>query len=136
MDEELCFVLNGVPVYLEKVLVTFNDVPIFFICKDTQNHHYVAILVSNDLSSYYVTMPSDEKIYEMLVGKTPMRDIYVYAEWYWMVFSKDKPQNDSVWYISGNSINKAVLPQLNAVYKPVTEEDKKYIQNFKKEFLK
>jgi hypothetical protein len=136
MDKELCFVLNGVQVYLDKVLVQFNETPIFFVCKDDKNNHYVSLLMSVENSGYYVIMPSDQEIYKMLSGQIPMRNLFIDAEWYWLVYGKDKPENDSVWFIGGKSINKFVLPDLDAIYEPNTEENKKYVEDFKEEFLK
>ena len=34
MDRELCFYIEGNALYLEQVLVDYNSIPIFFVCRD------------------------------------------------------------------------------------------------------
>ena len=107
----------------------------FFVCKDNQNNHYLALLMSLDNLGYYVIMPSDEEIHKMLSGQVPMRDLFVNAEWYWLVYCKDEPKDDSVWYISGKNMNKFVLPDIDEFYEANSDEHREYIQDFEKEFL-
>ena len=94
------------------------------------------MLTSYDVLEYHIVMVSDKDLYKMLSGGSTMRETMEQPEWYWVVYSKDNPESDSVWYIGGTSINKTILPEMEAIYQPITEDDKKYIQSFKEEFLR
>ena len=39
MKKELCFIIDGQELYLEKVLVDYMEVPIFFLCKAGEKYY-------------------------------------------------------------------------------------------------
>lgn len=57
---------------MERVLVDYNCVPIFFICKD-ENNRYLALNSEPDNSAYIVVKISDADAYDLLHGNIPMR---------------------------------------------------------------
>ena len=41
MNNVVCFIIGGKSLYLEKVLVEFNDIPVFFICHNEDEYYAV-----------------------------------------------------------------------------------------------
>ena len=43
MNKELCFILDNKNIYLDHILVDYEYVPIFFLCKDDECQYYLAL---------------------------------------------------------------------------------------------
>ena len=47
MEATLCFNIEGIELYLEQVLVDYNDIPIFFLCTG-EREQYLALCYDLD----------------------------------------------------------------------------------------
>ena len=65
MDRELCFYIEGNQLYLEQVLVEYNDIPIFFVCRDTAAH-YVVLCSDLEEFRYMVVKAANEDLFRLL----------------------------------------------------------------------
>lgn len=50
MNKELCFILDNKNIYLDHILVDYEYVPIFFLCKDDECQYYLALCT--DIENY------------------------------------------------------------------------------------
>ena len=50
MKKTLCFILENKNLYLDKVLVSFNDTPIFYTCLDQNSNYY--LVLCTDLNNF------------------------------------------------------------------------------------
>ncbi len=134
MDKELCFFVEDSKLYLEQVLVDYNDIPIFFVCKDKMKYYAVLCSDIEELNYIVVNLP-DIDLYNLLHGKLSMRSVFTNQKSYWEIISGDTIESDIVIRKSVEEINYSVLPEEGACFEVLTDDISSYIQNFDKEFL-
>lgn len=129
MDKEICFCIEQENLYLEQVLVDYMDIPIFFLCKNNMRY-YVALCTDIENLNYIVAEVSDVSIYNLLHGNIAMRTVFLIQNWYWEIISGDDISSDSVVKYDVNNLDVSLLPDGNACFKILTEETRRYVQNF------
>ena len=65
---ELCFYIDGEEIYLDKVLVDYEHIPVFFVCSSTDSY-YIALCTDIEQLSYILVKVSRADLYAMLQGK-------------------------------------------------------------------
>jgi hypothetical protein len=131
MDKELCFFINGNALFLDKVLVAFNDTPIFFICCDNDNNYYIALCTDLDVLEYIVVKSSLQMLYKLLTQKVEMRAPFVQADYYWDVKAGESVYEDEVECLSIENMDMDVLPYATAVYETINEDDVVFVDKVK-----
>lgn len=129
MNKELCFIIEGKELYLEKVLVSFQEVPIFFLCKNNKDY-YIALCVDVDKLNYVVTRLSIKDVFDLLHGIIPMRNAITQQEAYWYIESKEDIKSDTVEKRQMYTLDITILPQVNAYFEILTPDMEKYVQQF------
>lgn len=117
MDKELCFCIEGNNLYLEQVLVDYNDVPIFFVCRDNTTP-YVVLCTDPEKLSYVVVSASEDDVSGLLHGKLPMRDIFTKQTSYWEIVSGEDIRDDLVLPKFIEELDYSVLPDEGACLNP------------------
>jgi len=128
MEKELCFKIEGDDIFLDHVLVEYECVPIFFVCRGRQEY-YIVLCVDIDRLNYIVEKVSIFDIYDLLNGNVTMRESIVKHPNYWMVESGDSIDKDVVECYDIKTINVGVLPESGAYFQVLTQS----IENYKKE---
>ncbi|MCI9077323.1 MAG: hypothetical protein HFH68_00160 [Lachnospiraceae bacterium] len=134
MGKELCFCIENNNLYLEQVLVDYNDIPIFFLCKDNFQY-YVALCTDIYEFNYIVTNVSSLDVYNLLHGKIPMRNTFTDKKEYWKVISGEEISLDIVTKHSIDYLDISLLPEKYACFKILTKEIETFVQNFDNEFF-
>ena len=129
MNKELCFIIEGKELYLEKVLVSFQEVPIFFLCKDNKDY-YIALCADVDKLNYVVTELSIKDVFDLLHGIIPMRNAITQKETYWYIESQEDIKSDTVEKRQMYTLDITILPQVNAYFEILTQDMEKYVQQF------
>lgn len=129
MNKELCFIIEGKELYLEKVLVSFQEVPIFFLCKNNKDY-YIALCVDVDKLNYVVTRLSIKDVFDLLHGIIPMRNAITQQEAYWYIESQEDIKSDTVERRQMYTLDITILPQVNAYFEILTPDMEKYVQQF------
>ena len=122
-----CFLIDGEELYLEQVLIDYNDIPIFYICKSPQNHFVILCTDVEDVR-YIIVKTSLHDVSKMLHGKLAMRDIITKQTVFWEVFPGDSIQDDIVERKDMSEMKKDELPYEDACYCVATEEMKEYLE--------
>ena len=65
MNKELCFILENKNVYLDHILVDYEYVPIFLLCKDDECQYYLALCTNIENGEYIVVKISLLSVYNM-----------------------------------------------------------------------
>ena len=134
MDNLVCFIIESQILYLDQVLVEYNGVPIFFICK-SKDERYLCLCSDIDELKYYVIRISAKDIFNLLHGKTSMRNTFLSQKAYWEIESGEDPTQDAVLKKSIEEINQKLLPDENAYYEILSPEIAEYVKNFDVKFL-
>ena len=127
-----CFYIDGHILDMERVLVDYNCVPIFFICKD-ENNRYLALNSEPDNSAYIVVKISDADAYDLLHGNISMRDSILKQPTYWSVLASDNALFDTVSKHPIHEIDLSLLPDKNASYRNLDNDGWEYINQINKE---
>ena len=62
MNKELCFILENKNVYLDHILVDYEYVPIFLLCKDDECQYYLALCTN--INQYPINHINDQDLPE------------------------------------------------------------------------
>ena len=133
MNKELCFIIENQNLYLEQILVDYMNIPIFFLCKG-DGKYYLVLRTDIDELCYIVTPLSLVDTYNLLHGKTPMRNVILKQKTYWMVNSGDEINKDIVVSMNIDTIDESCLPEENACFEMLTKQMENYVSKFDKEF--
>lgn len=134
MNKELCFHIENKNLYLEQVLVDYMDIPIFFLCRE-ENQHFAALCSDINELSYIVVKLSLSDVYNLLHGKIPMRDIILKQNEYWDIVSGNEIYLDTVTKKSIDALETGLLPEKNAYFKILTKQMQLFVQKFDCEFF-
>lgn len=134
MGRDLCFCIEGKELYLEQILVDYENIPIFFLCKGG-SQYYVALCTDLEVFHYIVVFAENLKVYNLLHGNHPMRDIFLGSGEYWEIVSGDDVSMDTVIKHPAIELDVSVLPQEGACFEILTEEMRLFVQSFDETFL-
>ena len=126
---ELCFCINEKELYLEKVLVDYMEIPVFFLCRNDKGL-CLALCEDIDELRYLLVSVSNMEVYDLLNGKTPMRDIFLKQKNCWEVISGEEITSDLVTEYPVSAIRKEVLPKEGACFEALTDDLKEYVRRF------
>lgn len=127
MANELCFVINNIELHMEQILVEFDDVPIFYLCKGN-GKLYLVLTKNMDGEEYLVVKISEREVSDMLHGKVSMRQAIMEQKSYWDIKTGDEIVDDEVAEHDIADIPQEVLPYEDACYEVVSDDVKSYLQ--------
>lgn len=125
MNKELCFCLDGKELFLDKVLVAFNDTPIFFVCRAV-NQYYIALCIDIDELEYIIVDCQLRMLFDMLSGKIEMRSLFTSVETYWHVIAGNTIYEDVTTKHLIDSLEMDYLPLPGAYYEATAASDREY----------
>lgn len=127
MNKELCFIINKQELILEQILVDYNNVPVYFICKDNQNQYYVVLCTDIDNEKYIITKTDINKLIKLLKQKITMRDLILSEKEFWEVTAGESIEKDICKKKNISLIDLEDLPYENSYFKVVTTIHKKFL---------
>lgn len=127
MEEQVFFSINGDELILDKVLVEYNEAPIFFVCKHDEKY-FVASCVDLEEEEYIVTGVSLNSLSKMLHGKIAMRELILQADMFWDITVGEDVADDCVIPKSMDVIPLDALPYENAYLEIATKDLEKYVE--------
>lgn len=128
MSKELCFRIEHNDLFLNQVLVDYNNIPIFFLCQGKYKN-YLSLCVDIENYNYVIVEVSLFDIYDLLHGNVSMRDAILNHKEYWMVTSGEDISNDIVERKMIKDIDQSWLPQEGAYFKVLTESIEQYLKS-------
>lgn len=108
MNEQICFKINGMSLYVDEYLVDF-DIPIFYICKNDIGEKFSVVCVNSHSMEYLVSATTNDDILKMLKSEMLLRDFVLKAKKNWYIKSGDSIEEDQVEQIS--TIPEEFLPK-------------------------
>lgn len=136
MSKQLCFILDNKELYLDKVLVCFNDTPIFFVCIDLNGHFYLVLCTDIDDLQYVIVNVSKKNLWKMLTKNITMREALLDCKSFWSVKTGEEISSDIVEFKNIADIDYDVLPVDGAMYEEINEDDSIYVDRITSEYLK
>ena len=128
MDKELCFKINSKELTLVEVLVDYNGIPVFFICKDETGGYYVALCTDIDNDKYIVVKTTIGKIYNLLTKKMTMREIITSESEYWDISAMDDIDSDICTNKNISEVDLEILPYEKSYFNLVTKNHEEFLE--------
>lgn len=101
MDNKLlCFNIDGNDLYLDKSLIRFNEIPIFFLCRDNNDVIYAVQCIDTEELNYYVVQVDKKNILGLLDNTLTIHDFMTSSKKKWEVQSGENISDDIVKPIS------------------------------------
>lgn len=135
MDKQLCFILDNENIYLDKVLVSFNDIPILFVCRDSSKNYYLVLCSNLEELEYIIVQQSLKNLWSMLTKNITMRTAFLSCESFWFVKSGNTIEEDECAIIPKSKMDLDALPFENAMYETISEDDTLYVDRITNEYL-
>ena len=74
---DVYFVINGTKLYLDFMLEDINDMPFFYVCKDSTNAKYLVLCTDFDNEEYIIVRITLHDLKDMLYGKMDIRNAFL-----------------------------------------------------------
>ena len=127
MDKQIFFVIDGKELELDKVLVEFNEAPIFFVCKLEQTY-YISSCIDMENERYIAAKIKLNSLAKMLRGTITMRDLILQAQAFWDITVGKDISEDIVIEKSAESILTDALPYEGEYLTLATKDLKEYAE--------
>lgn len=127
MDRELCFVIESKELFLDKILVEFNNFPIFFICFDDNNNYYLILCRDTELLDYVIVESSARIIFDMLTQKLSIKQAFIQQDFFWNVLTNTEMKDDKVQKLNISELDLSFLPNENVYYEAQSAVDVDYM---------
>ncbi len=134
MNKKLCFIIDGNRLFLEKVLVSFNGFPIYFLCVDKKDKYFIALCSDMDKMEYMIVEQPIYNIWKMVTGRICMRDLMTDCDFFWEVITQGEISEDIVKKVERKGMDLSVLPDSGAKYR-IAEDDRAYFDEFTSKVL-
>ena len=116
-DKILCFKIDGNNLYLEISLIYFNEIPIFFLCRDDNGAMYAVQCIDTEDLNYYVVRVSEKNTLELLNDTLTIREFIISSYEKWEIKSRENIEDDIVKQIQTineeDLVNEGVFLSLN-----------------------
>lgn len=139
LKKKLCgpeFVINGKNVYVDQILIWFNEFPVFFVCVDDDGGYYLAMMLGQDDDTYgytyYIVESFVDEIQKMMLKQLPMRDVFLLKDHFWKVVSGVTVTEDVVDDLPITEIDRDLLPAPDKYFEASSFDDKNYIRKLAK----
>ena len=134
MSKELCFLIEGKNLYMEQILVDYENVPIFYVCSDG-GKEYLVLRRHMDLELYIIVEISLKNLSDMLHGKLSMREALMKEDKFWAVDAGDDVEEDEVVRKEMSEMPLQDLPYEGGSYQVADRETEIYVQQIDKRRL-
>lgn len=131
MKSERFFVIGEKEIFLDKILVEFNGLPIFFVCKHNEEF-YISLYIGEEEERYIVVRASLGRLSKMLYGKLTMRNLMLQSLQYWDIVAGETPDDDVVVLKDISEIPLDMLPYEGEYLEMATSDLKQYAENIEK----
>lgn len=126
MAEQIFFKINGMELVLDKVLVEYNEEPVFFVCRCEQRY-FIALSADMKEERYLVTEISLSQLSKMLHEKITMRALVLQADKFWDITAGEDYTKDQIIEKCIADIPLETLPYEGAYFKAASKDMEEYI---------
>lgn len=128
MEQQIYFIINDNALVLDKVLVEYNEEPIFCVCKHEEDY-YIALCADGKEERYIVTQTSLKRLSDMLHERMTMREVFLHADKFGDIVAGKDVAEEIIIEKNIEQIPLDVLPYEGAYLKVATRELKEYKEN-------
>lgn len=127
VKQQVYFVINHEELVLDKVLVEYNEEPIFFVCKH-EKAYYMAFCANTEEERYIVTRTTLNRLSKMLHERVTMRELILDTDKFWDITVGENVTEDVVIEKNIDQIPENALPYEGAYLKVATRDLREYVE--------
>ena len=137
MDNLKCFKIKEKFLFLEKVLLYFQETPLIFVCKDSQGVRYLVFCQDTDDFTYLVCEVELNNLIKYLKSELSFTSVFELQDFFYKVEARDKEDfsEDKITQIEGNKIKSEINYTEDVYFDSHTSDLKKYVKNLEGEEL-
>lgn len=129
-----CFKINEEILFLEKVLLYFQETPLLFICKNNECERYIVFCQDTDKFIYLVSEISTSNLIKYLKSELSFTSIYECKNFFYKIEAGDKEDfsEDKIARLEGSEIKNNINYDGEVFFNSDTLDLKSYIKKLKK----
>lgn len=112
----LCFIIENNKLFLDRILVSFNDTPILFICQDERKNYYLVQCSSLENLEYIVEKQNIENLLMLLTKQKSLRSTLLDCDYFWEVKAGNDIKENIVTRKNIAEIDYLILPAEDVFY--------------------
>lgn len=112
----LCFIIENNKLFLDRILVSFNDTPILFICQDERKNYYLVQCSSLENLEYIVEKQNIENLLMLLTEQKSLRSTLLDCDYFWEVKAGNDIKEDIIIRKNIAEIDYLILPAEDVFY--------------------
>lgn len=129
------FTINGISLYIEKVLLFFQEIPLLFICIDNKGNRYFCLCRDTDIGTHLICRINTDTLLKYLKSEISFTDMYESTDTFYKVEVGEKEDfsDDIITEIKSNKIKDSIIYEGEVYFDAYLEYQKQYIRQLEKE---
>lgn len=129
------FTINGTLLYIEKVLLFFQEIPLLFVCIDDKGNRYFCLCRDTDIGTHLICKVSTDTLLKYLKSEISFTDMYESADIFYRVEVGEKEDflDDIITEIKSNKIKDNIIYGGEVYFDAYLDYQKQYIRQLETE---
>lgn len=123
------FTINGIPLYIEKVLLFFQEIPFLFVCIDDKGNRHFCLCRDTDIGTHLICKVTTDTLLKYLKSEISFTDMYESAYIFYRVEVGEKEDfsDDIITEIRSNKIKDNIIYEGEVYFDAYLDYQKQYI---------
>lgn len=129
------FTINGTSLYIEKVLLFFQEIPFLFVCIDDKGNRYCCLCQDTDKGTHLVCKVSIDTLLKYLKSEISFTNMYESTDIFYKVEvgTKEDFSDDIITEITSNRIKDNIIYEGEVYFDAYLDYQKQYIRQLETE---
>ena len=129
------FTINGAPLYIEKVLLFFQEIPLLFICIDDKGNRYFCLCRDTDKGTHLICKVSIDTLLKYLKSEISFTNMYESTDIFYKVEvgTKEDFSDDIITEIASNEFKDNIIYEEEVYFNAYLDYQKQYIRQLETE---
>ena len=128
------FTINGTSLYIEKILLFFQEIPLLFVCIDDKGNRYFCLCRDTDKGTHLICKVSIDTLLKYLKSEISFTDMYESTDIFYKVEvgQKEDFSDDIITEIKSNKIKDNIIYEGEVYFNAYSDNLKQYIRKLEK----
>lgn len=129
------FTINGTALYIEKVLLFFQEIPFLFVCIDDKGNRYFCLCQDTDIGTHLICKVSTDTLLKYLKSEISFTDMYESTGIFYRVEVGEKEDfsDDIITEIASNEFKDNTIYEEEVYFNAYLDYQKQYIRQLETE---
>lgn len=129
------FTINGTPLYIEKILLFFQEIPFLFTCIDDEGNRYFCLCRDTDKGTHLICKVSIDTLLKYLKSEISFTNMYESTDIFYKVEvgTKEDFSDDIITEITSNEFKDNIIYEDEVYFNAYLDYQKQYIRQLETE---